>query len=243
MKSDNICGCASKSHAGFDQACDPTMGIGIFQRRSPASWKSSCWWQRGSSSFAFACSWQRRFLPHWRRPSSCFTRRGSSWIVSNESSSKAASSLPEHEPSARSRARRRHLPTRSASESDFDARKRPNEPSGLLTQSAPESGFDARPGTRQLQRPNETSATSGPFHRQLGMKRDASWHGSPDKCEAGKYAEGSAGTCSDCDAEGPPESTQQMVIKWLESSDRCGFQAVSQALLLRDPVAAHSELP
>ena len=154
-----------------------------------------------------------------------------------------SSSLPEHEPSARSRARRRHLPTRSASESDFDARKRPNEPSGLLTQSAPESGFDARPGTRQLQRPNETSATSGPFHRQLGMKRDASWHGSPDKCEAGKYAEGSAGTCSDCDAEGPPESTQQMVIKWLESSDRCGFQAVSQALLLRDPVAAHSELP
>ena len=108
-----------------------------------------------------------------------------------------SSSLPEHEPSARSRARRRHLPTRSASESDFDARKRPNEPSGLLTQSAPESGFDARPGTRQLQRPNETSATSGPFHRQLDMKRDASSHGSPDKCEAGKYAEGSAGTCSD----------------------------------------------
>ena len=74
-----------------------------------------------------------------------------------------SSSLPEHEPSAPSRARRRHLPTRrAASDSDLGARpgtrllqrwtnETSNEPTG--TRSAPGTGVDARPGTSLLQRP------------------------------------------------------------------------------------------
>ena len=58
----------------------------MFQRRSPASWKSSWWRQRGGSSFACTCSWQRRCVPHWRRTSSCSASCSSSWIVRNESS-------------------------------------------------------------------------------------------------------------------------------------------------------------
>ena len=110
-----------------------------------------------------------------------------------------SSSLPEHEPSAPSRARRRHLPTRRA---------------------ASDSDLGARPGTRLLQRPNQASATSAPLHKQVctlassvsskshspssrgpslrshsrpsqdrgaagavkrGLKHHASRHGSPDK--------------------------------------------------------------
>ena len=85
-----------------------------------------------------------------------------------------SSSLPEHEPSAPSRARRRHLPTRRASESDLDARpgtrllqRWTNETSNEQTRSAPETGVDARPGTSLLQRPHEASATSGPLHKQV----------------------------------------------------------------------------
>ena len=82
-----------------------------------------------------------------------------------------SSSLPEHEPSAPSRARRRHMPTRrAASDSDLGARpgtrllqrwtnETSNEPAG--TRSAPGTGVDARPGTSLLQRPHEASATSG----------------------------------------------------------------------------------
>ena len=58
----------------------------MFQRRSPASWKSSWSRQRGGSSFACTCSWQRRFVPHWRRTSSCSASCSSSCIVRNESS-------------------------------------------------------------------------------------------------------------------------------------------------------------
>ena len=86
-----------------------------------------------------------------------------------------SSSLPEHEPSAPSCARRRHLPTcRASSESDLDARpgtrllqRWTNETSNEQTRSAPETGVDARPGTSLLQRPHEASATSGPLHKQV----------------------------------------------------------------------------
>ena len=66
-----------------------------------------------------------------------------------EGSCGSSDGLPEHEPSAPSapsRARRRNLPTRTASESDLNARS----------------------GTRLLPRPSQASATSGPLHSSEG---------------------------------------------------------------------------
>ena len=145
--------------------------------------------------------------------------------ASRSSSWSESSSLPEPEPSAPSRVRRRHVQTRSAPETDLDARPgtRPNEVSAtseLSDQMVPSlpkriytlassasskshSPSSREPSLRSPSRPSRSQAQDRP------VKHDASRRGSPDKPRRTDVQPRWPGDAAP-PPSGPPESPQPM---------------------------------
>ena len=155
--------------------------------------------------------------------------------ASRGSSRSESSSLPKPEPSAPSRVRRRHVQTRSAPETDLDARPgtRPNEvsaTSGLSDQMVPSlpkriytlassasskshSPSSREPSLRSHSRSSLSQAQDRP------VKHDASRRGSPGKPRRKFSQDGRAMQ------RPPPRVPPRARNRWLVSSSRCATRS------------------
>ena len=151
--------------------------------------------------------------------------------ASRSSSRSESSSLPEPEPSAPSRVRRRHVQTRSAPETGVDARPgtRPNEvsatselsdqmvpslPKRIYTLASSASSKSHSPSSREpsLRSPSRPSRSQS---QDRPVKHDASRRGSPGKPRRKFSQDGRA-------MQRPPPRARN---RWLVSSSRCATRS------------------
>ena len=155
--------------------------------------------------------------------------------ASRSSSRSESSSLPEPEPSAPSRVRRRHVQTRSAPETDLDARPgtRPNEvsatselsdqmvpslPKRIYTLASSASSKSHSPSSREPSlRSHSRSSLSQAQDRPV--KHDASRRGSPGKPRRKFSQDGRAMQ------RPPPRGPPRARNRWLVSSSRCATRS------------------